>query len=82
LIDFFPPVLPFLPSIRSSLLFFLSLIPLLGDNVVSFANAAVENVASAIRPCLVIIHNKSGPYEPMDPDVMTEKFLELHGEEV
>lgn len=53
----------------------------LEDSVVSFANAAVENVASAIRPCLVIVHNKCGPYEPMDPDEMTKLFLELHSEE-
>lgn len=55
-----------------------------GDNVIAFANAAVENVASAIRPCLVIIHNKCNLHEPMDVDVMTKKFLVLHegGEEV
>eukprot|EP01126_Amoeba_proteus_P057678 TRINITY_DN7358_c0_g2_i4.p1 TRINITY_DN7358_c0_g2~~TRINITY_DN7358_c0_g2_i4.p1 ORF type:complete len:516 (-),score=107.89 TRINITY_DN7358_c0_g2_i4:760-2307(-) len=52
------------------------------DNVVAFANAAVENVASAIRPCLVIIHNKCNLHEPMDVEVMTKKFLMLHeGEE-
>jgi hypothetical protein len=48
------------------------------DNVVSFANAAVENVASAIRPCIIIVHNKCNLYEPMDVDVMTKKFLQLH----
>lgn len=68
-----------------------------GDNVIAFANAAVENVASAIRPCLIIIHNKckcwpsshssnrtGNLHEPMDVDVMTKKFLVLHegGEEV
>eukprot|EP01127_Copromyxa_protea_P015556 TRINITY_DN4488_c0_g1_i2.p1 TRINITY_DN4488_c0_g1~~TRINITY_DN4488_c0_g1_i2.p1 ORF type:complete len:1740 (+),score=308.01 TRINITY_DN4488_c0_g1_i2:97-5220(+) len=53
------------------------------DNVIAFANAAVENVASAIRPCLVIIHNKCNLHEPMDVDVLTKKFLVLHegGEE-
>jgi len=51
------------------------------DNVVAFANAAVENVASAIRPCLIIVHNKCGPHEVMDVDKMTEKFISLHDSE-
>ncbi len=71
------PLLPYPPFFLHPAKF-----SILGDNVVSFANAAVENVASAIRPCLVIVHNKSGSYEPMDPDVMTNMFLTLHGEEV
>eukprot|EP01125_Pyxidicula_operculata_P010873 TRINITY_DN356_c4_g1_i1.p1 TRINITY_DN356_c4_g1~~TRINITY_DN356_c4_g1_i1.p1 ORF type:complete len:1793 (-),score=294.68 TRINITY_DN356_c4_g1_i1:47-4723(-) len=48
------------------------------DNVVSFANAAVENVASAIRPCIIIVHNKCNLHETMDVDIMTKKFLQLH----
>eukprot|EP01129_Flabellula_baltica_P009859 TRINITY_DN40_c0_g3_i1.p1 TRINITY_DN40_c0_g3~~TRINITY_DN40_c0_g3_i1.p1 ORF type:complete len:1626 (-),score=289.42 TRINITY_DN40_c0_g3_i1:781-5658(-) len=48
------------------------------DNVVNFAHAAVENVASAIRPCIIIVHNKCNLHEPMDVEVMTEKFLQLH----
>mgnify|MGYP005862006903 CR=1 FL=1 len=51
---------------------------ILGDNVVNFAYAAVENVASAIRPCIIIVHNKCNLHEPMDVEVMTEKFLQLH----
>lgn len=47
------------------------------DNVVSFANAAVENVASAIRPCIIIVHNKCNLYEPMDVEVMTKKILAI-----
>src|SRR5262245_51046456 len=50
----------------------------LGDNVVAFANAAVENVASAIRPCIIIVHNKCNLHEPMDIDLMTQKFVQLH----
>jgi len=48
------------------------------DTVIQFANAAVENVASAIRPCIIIVHNKCNLHEPMDVDLMTKKFLNLH----